>query len=465
MANRWKGNLVANAATSSSTDYTGKANGAWGLNNQLQQKQSGLWPRGIGAPQVPTNVSAGATETSIIVNFTTGYTGGGDVTYTATSTPSGITATNSISPITVTGVTPGTSYTFTVRGSNTLGYTSAESAPSNPVTLVIEAVAFSMTNAPYIQAYSWGRSGFGSKFSDITTPSFAISATEFAYDNSAVLVSTSLTPYVAAFRWSNGFGTQYSNPASSPSGVNSYISRFCPDMLSVCMGQDTTPFTTAYAWSSSTGFGSKYANPSSTLAGLSRGLSFNPFSNSVIFSHNVSPTITAYAWSSSTGFGSKYANPVDGLSGNALSVDFNPATGTTIGVSHVNAPGIAVYDWSAGFGTKYANPSVDASSLYNRAVQFANNGNSIAYCPGDVPYVAAYPWSAGFGTKYANPSVLTGDVNISMAFSSSSSEIAVANLGSPPITAYRYSSSGFGAKFTNPATIPAVRGDGIAFTH
>jgi len=44
MANRWKGNfVVATAATSSGTDYTGKANGAWGLNSQLQQKQANLW--------------------------------------------------------------------------------------------------------------------------------------------------------------------------------------------------------------------------------------------------------------------------------------------------------------------------------------------------------------------------------------------------------------------------------------
>lgn len=60
--------------------------------------------------------------------------GGAAITgYTATSTPGGLTGTNTTSPIIVTGLTNGTTYTFTVHSTNING-NSIESAPSNPVT-------------------------------------------------------------------------------------------------------------------------------------------------------------------------------------------------------------------------------------------------------------------------------------------------------------------------------------------
>ena len=136
MANRWKGNfVVATAATSSGTDYTGKANGAWGLNSQLQQKQGGLWAKGVGVPSPPTGLSAANGNAQATIAFTApSETNGGTITsYTATSTPGSITGSSATSPITVTGLTNGTSYTFTVRVNGTSG-TSVESASSNSVT-------------------------------------------------------------------------------------------------------------------------------------------------------------------------------------------------------------------------------------------------------------------------------------------------------------------------------------------
>jgi hypothetical protein len=136
MANRWKGNfVVATAATSSGTDYTGKANGAWGLNSQLQQKQGGLWAKGVGAPSAPTIGTATAGNAQSIVSFTApADTGGLSITsYTVTSSTGGITATGSVSPITITGLTNGTTYTFTVTATNDSG-TGLSSSPSNSVT-------------------------------------------------------------------------------------------------------------------------------------------------------------------------------------------------------------------------------------------------------------------------------------------------------------------------------------------
>ena len=60
-------------------------------------------------------------------------TGGSVITgYTVTSTPGNITASGATSPITVTGLTNGTSYTFTVHATNIVG-DGPESDPSNAV--------------------------------------------------------------------------------------------------------------------------------------------------------------------------------------------------------------------------------------------------------------------------------------------------------------------------------------------
>lgn len=69
------------------------------------------------------------------VSFTAPVDNGGSVVtgYTVTSTPGGITATGAASPIVVTGLTNGTSYTFTVHATNAVG-DSAESTASNAVT-------------------------------------------------------------------------------------------------------------------------------------------------------------------------------------------------------------------------------------------------------------------------------------------------------------------------------------------
>ena len=84
------------------------------------------------APGTPTATAGNAIAT---VTFTAPtYIGKtGTVIYTATSSPGGITA-SGISPITVTGLTNGTSYTFTVTGTTDYGVTSPASAASNSVT-------------------------------------------------------------------------------------------------------------------------------------------------------------------------------------------------------------------------------------------------------------------------------------------------------------------------------------------
>ena len=87
------------------------------------------------APGAPAIGTATAGNKEATVSFTApASTGGLDITkYTVTSNPGGFTATGTLSPITVTGLTNGTSYTFTVTATNGVD-TGAASAASNSVT-------------------------------------------------------------------------------------------------------------------------------------------------------------------------------------------------------------------------------------------------------------------------------------------------------------------------------------------
>lgn len=107
--------------------------GLWTSRQQLQAVGAGIWPATPGAPTIGTATAGNATAS---VTFTApAYTGypAGITGYTVTSSPGGVTATGSSSPITVSGLTNGTAYTFTVRATNATG-TGPASAASNSVT-------------------------------------------------------------------------------------------------------------------------------------------------------------------------------------------------------------------------------------------------------------------------------------------------------------------------------------------
>ena len=96
-------------------------------------------------PSAPTGVNATAGNTSALVSFSPPVNNGGApiTVYTVTSSPGGKTATGSSSPISVTGLTNGTPYTFTVTATNSAGTSSASSA-SNVATPVWPDVTVSL---------------------------------------------------------------------------------------------------------------------------------------------------------------------------------------------------------------------------------------------------------------------------------------------------------------------------------
>jgi len=89
----------------------------------------------VAVPGAPTEVEASRGNSQATVTFIAPVDNGGSpiTGYLVTSSPGGITATGTSSPITVIGLENGTTYTFTVKALNVVG-SSAASAPSNAVT-------------------------------------------------------------------------------------------------------------------------------------------------------------------------------------------------------------------------------------------------------------------------------------------------------------------------------------------
>jgi len=115
----------------SSTEYTYTVTAAGPLGtSSASSASSGVTATTV--PQAPTIGTATGGNAQASVTFTANATGGSAITgYTVTSNPGNITSTGSSSPIIVTGLTNDTSYTFTVKATNTNGDSAASSASSS----------------------------------------------------------------------------------------------------------------------------------------------------------------------------------------------------------------------------------------------------------------------------------------------------------------------------------------------
>ena len=125
--------IVTGLSSSTSYTYTVSATSPYGT-SAASAASAGVTATSV--PQAPTIGTATGANVSATVAYTAGATGGAAATYTATSSPGGFTGTGS-SPITVSGLTNGTAYTFTVTATNANG-TSVASAASNSVTANIQ---------------------------------------------------------------------------------------------------------------------------------------------------------------------------------------------------------------------------------------------------------------------------------------------------------------------------------------
>ena len=185
------------------------------------------------APGVPTSVSAVGGDASAIVTFTAPVFNGGSAitTYTATSSPAGGTGSVSQSgsgTITVTGLTNGTAYTFSVTATNGASLTSSASTDSNSVT---PSAGSTIPYAPTAVVITPTDGGLSVAFTAGNNGGSAITDYEYSTDNgssfksagvvvSPVVISglSNLSTYQVQIRAVNinGSGTATSSVSGTP---------------------------------------------------------------------------------------------------------------------------------------------------------------------------------------------------------------------------------------------------------
>jgi uncharacterized protein (TIGR02145 family) len=184
-------------------------------------------------PDAPIIGTATMGDAQARVTFTASNNGGSEITsYTATSSPGGLTGTGTASSITVTGLTNGTAYTFTVTATNTIG-TSVPSSASNSITpagipvvtnpttgktwmdrnLGASRVATSSTDAQaYGDLYQWGRAADGHQIRTSGTTS-TLSSTDVPGHANFILASSDWRSPQNSNLWQGETGTN--NPCPS----------------------------------------------------------------------------------------------------------------------------------------------------------------------------------------------------------------------------------------------------------
>jgi len=142
-----------------------------------------------------------------------------------------------------------------------------------------------------------------------------------ALELQAIAVAHATTPFISAYPWSgSGFGTKFTNPETLPASIGNAVA-FSPAGDAIAVAHTTTPFISAYPWSGS-GFGTKFTNPGTLPAGTGLGVAFSPAGDAIAVAHATTPFISAYPWSGS-GFGTKYTNPGTLPTGTGNDVAFN----------------------------------------------------------------------------------------------------------------------------------------------
>ena len=176
-------------------------------------------------PGAPTTVAASAGNAQATITFTAPVSNGGSAItgYTVTSIPGGLTGNGTSSPITLTGLTNGTAYTFTVTATNAIG-TSVVSSASNSVTPVAPltvpgaptTVAASAGNAQATITFTAPVSNGGSAITGYTVASIPGGLTGNGTSSPITVTGlTNGTAYTFTVTATNAIGTGVASSASN----------------------------------------------------------------------------------------------------------------------------------------------------------------------------------------------------------------------------------------------------------
>lgn len=261
-------------------------------------------PAPVTPPGAPTNITATAGNAQASVSFSApGNDGGSAITgYTVTSSPGNFTATGASSPIVVTGLTNGTTYTFTVTAANVSG-SSAASTASNTVTPGTTPGAPTIAsvmggNTQVSVAFAPPASNGGLTILDYT----ATCGTQSATNATSPIIVTGLingTPVTCTVKARNAIG---SSAASQVSG----------SVTPVAIGGNIPGFITTVAGNGATGYSGDGGPAGSASFNYPVGVSLDSTGNIYVadqFNHRIrkitvsTGVITTVAGVGSPGFG------------------------------------------------------------------------------------------------------------------------------------------------------------------
>lgn len=206
---------VAGLASSTAYTFTAVATNSRGNSTASSASNSITATTVPQAPTIGTATDLG-TGTSVSVAFTGNATGGKAITtYTATSSPGGLTGTGASSPITVSGLTAGTAYTFTVTATNANG-TSTASAASNSVTPAVptsfDSIASFTANGT---SSNYTFSSISGTYKHLQIRALIVGGTAIGSTNLDVQFNGD-TASNYAIHWLSGNGTTVSASAAAP---------------------------------------------------------------------------------------------------------------------------------------------------------------------------------------------------------------------------------------------------------
>jgi hypothetical protein len=399
--------------------FTVKAVNAAGQSSSSSSSNS-VTPASV--PSAPTIGTATATSaTSASVTFTASASNGGALitSYTAVSSPGNITGTSSTSPITVNGLSSGTSYTFTVYATNSVG-NSASSAPSNSIatttvpgaptigtatrsasqTVQVSFTApasnggspitsYTATSSPGGITGTLSQAGSGtitvSGLTNGTAYTFTVTATNAVGTGSASSASNSATPYTIP-------GAPTIGTATVASATSATVTFTAPGSNG---GSAITSYTAVSSPGNITGTLSQAGSGTITVSGLTSGTSY---------------TFTVYA-TNAAGNGSS--------SGSSNSITPNLSAPTTVELFMIGAGGcggrnIGSGGGGGGAGGQITTGSVSVSSGVVTSVRISN--------PYPLYYGGDYSRYGTSPTIFGAYTVKNGGIVMSMEYSSSNTE-------------------------------------------
>jgi hypothetical protein len=302
-----------------------------------------------------TNMDTGGTAT---IAFTASTVGGPAFRYTALSNPGSITATGTTSPITVTGLTDGTSYTLTVAAINPSG-TSEYSSASNSVTTTVPPARAIFVGGSSPQAISvmefivFASGGTATSFGTLTTirSGHGTCASETrgliicGADGSSGFGALSSIEYITLATTGNGTTFGNLNQAMAATTACSSLTRGVQGTGEPGQGSNsnTLNYVTIATTGNSTSFGTLTARRFATASGsTTRGIFANGYTSA---SSNLIEYITIASTGNGTTFGnltySNYgstsaSNNTRSLIGNSGAYDYITIASTGNGTSFGN---------------------------------------------------------------------------------------------------------------------------------